>query len=93
MAWQINRKERSKMVKWDTLRKTERDNEIFFFWLCHRDMSHLEIAGKEKMSRTNATRIINGVKARLCAKCARVFDSPACNCYYNNFPECFQKKG
>lgn len=80
------------MTKWDALRKTERDEKLFFFWLCHRDMSHLEIARKEKMSRTNATRIINGVKARLCAKCALHFDSPACKSYFLNFPNCFLRK-
>lgn len=53
------------MAKWDPLRKTKRDAEIYNYWLDHQDISHLEIAKIFHMSRTNVTRIINNMKNRL----------------------------
>jgi len=53
------------MVKWDSLRKTKRDEEIYRYWYAHQDISHKEIGELYHMSRTNVTRIINIIVKRL----------------------------
>jgi len=47
------------MPKYDSLRKTERDNEIRKYAKKNPTFSHQEIADKFGISRSNITRIIN----------------------------------
>ena len=48
-----------KMPKYDSLRKTKRDNKIRQYAKKHLDYSHQEIATKFSISRSNVTRILN----------------------------------
>lgn len=47
------------MPKYDSLRKTKRDNEIRRYVKKHPAYSHQEIANKFGISRSNVTRILN----------------------------------
>ena len=47
------------MPKYDSLRKTERDNDIRKYAKDNPTFSHQEIGNKFGISRSNATRIIN----------------------------------
>lgn len=53
------------MPKWDSLRKTERDEKWYRFWLKHQDWSLLECANHFGTSRTNFNRVILNMKARV----------------------------
>lgn len=47
------------MPKYDSLRKTKRDNKIRRYAKRHLDYSHQEIANEFGISRSNVTRILN----------------------------------
>lgn len=47
------------MPKYDSLRKTKRDNKIRQYAKKHPDYSHQEIADQFGISRSNVTRILN----------------------------------
>lgn len=53
------------MAKWDPLRKTKRDEEIYQFWLANKDdWTQEQIAKRWHMTRPNVSRIIKSMKAR-----------------------------
>jgi predicted transcriptional regulator len=50
------------LFKWDSLRKTKRNIDVFLFWCDNQHMSQQAIGKRFNIARTNVSRIINHFK-------------------------------